>query len=194
MPLVGMLYNLQLMRVAGEDGVAAYGVIMYVNMIFLAIFIGYSVGSAPLVSYHYGAQNHREMKNLRVKSLRLIAVTAVVMFAVAQVLAAPLSEIFVGYDATLCSMTMHGFRVFALSFFFAGFAIYGSGFFTALNNGPLSALISFLRTLVFETSAILILPFLFGIDGIWSSVVVAECMAAVIALVLMVWKRKVYQY
>lgn len=194
MPLVGMLYNLQLMRVAGEDGVAAYGVIMYVNMIFLAIFIGYSVGSAPLVSYHYGAQNHREMKNLRVKSLRLIAVTAVVMFAVAQVLAAPLSEIFVGYDATLCSMTMHGFRVFALSFFFAGFAIYGSGFFTALNNGPLSALISFLRTLVFETSAILILPFLFVIDGIWSSVVVAECMAAVIALVLMVWKRKVYQY
>lgn len=194
MPLVGMLYNVQLMRVAGEDGVAAYGVIMYVNMIFLAIFIGYSVGSAPLVSYHYGAQNHREMKNLRVKSLRLIAVTAVVMFAVAQVLAAPLSEIFVGYDATLCSMTMHGFRVFALSFFFAGFAIYGSGFFTALNNGPLSALISFLRTLVFETSAILILPFLFGIDGIWSSVVVAECMAAVIALVLMVWKRKVYQY
>lgn len=194
MPLVGMLYNVQLMRVAGEDGVAAYGVIMYVNMIFLAAFIGYTVGSAPLVSYHYGAENHEEMRNLRQKSLRMVGAFAVLMVLAAQLFAVPLSEFFVGYDRTLCEMTVHGFRVFSLSFFFAGFAIYGSGFFTALNNGPLSALISFLRTLVFETSAILILPFLFGIDGIWSSVVVAECMAAVIALVLMVWKRKVYQY
>lgn len=194
MPLVGMLYNVQLMRVAGEDGVAAYGVIMYVNMIFLAAFIGYSVGSAPLVSYHYGAENHEEMRNLRQKSLRLIGVIALVMVAAAQLFAVPLSEFFVGYDAALCAMTEHGFRVFSCSFFFAGFAIFGSGFFTALNNGPLSALISFLRTLVFETAAIIILPFIFGIDGIWISVVLAECMAAVIAFALMAWKRKVYHY
>lgn len=194
MPLVGMLYNVQLMRVAGQDGVAAYGVIMYVNMIFLAIFIGYSVGSSPLVSYHYGAQNVDEMRNLRQKSLRLIAVTALVMFLSAECLAEPLSTLFVGYDDALCAMTTHGFRVFALSFLFAGFAIYGSCFFTALNNGPISALISFLRTLVFETAAIIVLPFLFGIDGIWISVVVAEFMAAVIAFALMAWKRKVYHY
>lgn len=194
MPLVGMLYNVQLMRVAGEDGVAAYGVIMYVNMIFLAIFIGYAVGSAPLVSYHYGAQNHDEMRNLRLKSLRLITVTAVFMFIAAQSLAVPLSELFVGYDDNLCAMTVHGFRVFAVSFLFAGYAIYGSCFFTALNNGPLSALLSFLRTLVFETSAIILLPFLLGINGIWISVIVAESMAALIAFILMAWKQPVYQY
>lgn len=194
MPLVGMLYNVQLMRVAGEDGVAAYGVIMYVNMIFLAIFIGYTVGSAPLVSYHYGAENHAEMRNLRVKSLRMVGCFAVLMVLAAQLMAVPLSALFVGYDDALCAMTVHGFRVFSMSFLFAGFAIYGSGFFTALNNGPLSALISFLRTLVFETAAIIILPFLLGIDGIWISVVVAEFMAALIAFILMVWKRKVYRY
>lgn len=194
MPLVGMLYNVQLMRVAGEDGVAAYGVIMYVNMIFLALFIGYSVGSAPLVSYHYGAGNHDEMRNLRRKSLRIIGCFAVLMFVAAELFALTLAELFVGYDAALCEMTVHGFRVFSLSFLFAGFAIYGSGFFTALNNGPLSALISFLRTLVFETAAIIILPFLLSIDGIWISVVVAESMAALIAFVLMAYKRKVYHY
>lgn len=194
MPLVGMLYNMQLMRVAGEDGVAAYGVIMYVNMIFLALFIGYSVGSAPLVSYHYGAENHEEMRNLRRKSLMIIGCFAVLMFVAAELLAVPLATLFVGYDAALCDMTVHGFRVFSISFLFAGFAVYGSGFFTALNNGPLSALISFLRTLVFETAAIIILPFLFGIDGIWISVVVAEFIATVIAFALMYWKRKVYQY
>lgn len=194
MPLVGMLYNVQLMRVAGEDGIAAYGVIMYVNMIFIAAFIGYSVGSAPLVSFHYGAQHYDEMRNLRLKSLRLVMTFAGMMFIAAQLLAVPLAELFVGYDQGLCAMTEHGFRVFSVSFLFAGFAIYGSAFFTALNNGPLSAIISFLRTLVFETLSVIFLPMIWGIDGIWLSVVVAELMAAVIALTLMKWKQKVYRY
>lgn len=190
--IVNSMYNLQLMKFSGENGVAAYGTIMYVNFIFSAIFIGYSIGSAPIVSYHYGAQNHSELKNLLGKSLRLISIASVIQFILAQLIATPLAQIFVGYDQELFLLTQHGFRIFSLTFLICGFNIYGSSFFTALNNGPLSALISFLRTLVFQLGVVLLLPMLLGIDGIWGSVAVA--LALCVTLICLISQRKKYHY
>lgn len=192
MNVVGMLYNLQLLKYAGDDGVAAYGVMMYVSMIFSAAFLGYSIGSAPVVSFHSGAGNHAELKRILKKSLVIIGACGIVMLLAAQLLAAPLSGIFVSYSSDLLNMTVHGLRIFALSFPFMGFAIYGSGFFTALNDGLTSALISFLRTLVFQTGAVLLLPMLWGIDGIWFSVVAAEMMAVVFTVIFLAAKRRRY--
>lgn len=194
MSLVGMLYNAQLLKYAGENGVAAYGVLMYVSMIFCAAFIGYSIGVAPVISYHYGAGNHSELKGLLRKSLTIILIFSGSMFILAEVLAAPLSNLFVGYDAELLELTGRGFFIFSFSFLFMGVAIFGSAFFTALNDGLTSALISFLRTLVFQIAAVLILPLVFGIDGIWSSIVVAEIMAVVMTAVFLIWKREKYHY
>lgn len=194
MSLVGTLYNLQLMHYAGENGVAAYGVMMYVSMIFSAAFIGYSIGTAPVVGFHYGAQNHRELKSLLRKSLVLIASFSVCMVAAAEILSRPLSRFFVGYDRELMELTVQGFQIFSLSFLFMGFAVFASGFFTALNDGLTSALISFLRTLVFQICAVLILPQILGIDGIWISIVAAEAMAVILGTVFLVVKRKKYHY
>ncbi len=194
MSIVGMLYNTQLIRYAGEDGVAAYGVLMYVNMIFLAAFIGYSVGIAPVIGYHYGAKNQRELKSLLGKSLLVIGVVSVLMLAAAEWLAEPLAVIFVGYDAALLELTLHGFRIFSFSFLFAGMAVYGSSFFTALNNGLVSAVISFLRTLVFQVAAVLVFPLFWGIDGIWYSVIAAELMAAAVTVLFLLGKKKKYGY
>lgn len=194
MSIVSMLYNAQLMKYAGEDGVAAYGVLMYVNMIFLATFIGYSVGTAPITSFHYGAGNHGELKSLLKKSLTVIGIFSVSMFLLAEGLAKPLAAIFVGYDDTLMELTRHGFTIYSFSFLFAGIAIYGSGFFTALNNGLISALISFLRTLLFQVGAVLIFPLFWELNGIWFSIVAAEIMAAVVTVLFLIGKRKQYQY
>lgn len=192
--IVNSMYNLQLMKFSGENGVAAYGTIMYVNFIFSAIFIGYSIGSAPIVSYHYGAQNHSELKNMLQKSLRLISITSIFQVILAQLIATPLAQIFVGYDQELFLLTRHGFRIFSLTFLICGFNIYGSSFFTALNNGPLSAMISFLRTLVFQLGVVLLLPILLGIDGIWGSVAMAEAMALCVTLICLISQRKKYHY
>lgn len=194
MSLVSMLYNIQLMRYAGEDGVAAYGVLMYVNMIFLAVFIGYSSGSAPVVSYHYGAGHHGELKSLLKKSLILILGASVVMFVSAELLGAPMARLFVGYDPGLFSLTERAFLIYSFSFLFSGLAIYGSSFFTALNDGLTSALIAFLRTLVFQVAAVVILPLIFGIDGIWYSIVAAELVAAVVTIGFLAGKRRRYHY
>lgn len=194
MSIVGMLYNVQLIQYAGEDGVAAYGVLMYVNMIFLAAFIGYSVGTSPVIGYHYGAENHRELRNLLKKSLVVISICSVAMLLLALVLARPLALMFVGYDESLMQLTLRGFRIFSLSFLFSGIAIYGSSFFTALNNGLISALISFLRTLVFQIAAVLLLPLIWGIDGIWISIVAAEVMAVVVTVSFLAISRKKYHY
>lgn len=194
MSIVGMLYNIQLLKYAGENGVAAYGVMMYVSMIFSAAFIGYSIGVAPVISYHNGAQNYKESKGLLRQSLIMIGVFGVGMVAAAELLALPLSNIFVGYDAELMNLTVSGFKIFALSFIFMGFAIFSSGFFTALNDGLTSALISFLRTLVFQIAAVLLLPLIWEIDGVWISIVVAEVMAAAISAFFLVVKRKKYHY
>ena len=194
MSLVGMLYNIQLLKYAGEDGVAAYGVMMYVSMIFSAAFLGYSIGTAPVVGYHDGAKNYSELKCLLKQSLIIIGSFGVGMLVSAELLAVPLTKIFVSYDAGLMELTVSGFRVFALSFLLMGFSIYGSGFFTALNDGATSALISFLRTLVFQTAMVIILPGLWGIDGIWLSIVAAEVMSVMITVGFLVAKRKKYHY
>ena len=194
MNLVGMLYNIQLIKYAGEDGIAAYGVMMYVSMIFCGAFIGYSIGTAPVVSFHYGARNHSELRSLLRKSAVMIASFSVVMVLAAELLAVPLSRLFVGYDAGLMDLTVSGFRVFGFSFLFQGFAIYGSGFFTALNDGLTSALISFLRTLVFQLLAVLLLPLIWGINGVWASVIVAELMATTLSVIFLAIKQKKYQY
>ncbi len=194
MSIVGMLYNIQLLKYAGENGIAAYGVMMYVSMIFAAAFIGYSIGTAPIFGYHDGAQNYDELKSLLKKSLIMIGIFAVVMVCSAQLLAVPLAKIFVGYDTELMKLTVSGFRIFAVSFLFMGYAIFGSGFFTALNDGVTSAIISFLRTLVFQVAAVMLLPLVWDIDGVWLSVVIAEMMAVVISAMFMIGKRKKYNY
>ena len=194
MSLVGMLYNAQLLRYAGENGVAAYGTIMYVNFIFISIFIGYVTGAAPVISYHYGAANQQELKGLLGRSTVLVGLTSVAMFAAAELLAEPLSMIFVSYDPQLLEMTIHAFRLYSYSFFFAGFAIFGSAFFTALNDGLTSALISFLRTLLFQSAAVMLMPLVWDLDGIWLSIVAAEALAVAVTLVFLVVKRKKYRY
>lgn len=194
MSLVNMLYNVQLLKYVGQDGIAAYGVLMYVSLVFLAIFIGFSMGSAPVVSYHYGAENKKELHSLLRKSLAVITVSSVLMFIAAEFLAGPLSRIFVGYDADLFNLTKRAFFVYSFSFLLAGFNIYCSSFFTALNNGAISALISFLRTLIFEVGSVLLLPLLFRVDGIWMSVDVAELLALIVSVIFLVRKRKQYGY
>ncbi len=194
MSVVGMLYNVQLMKYSGEDGVAAYGVLMYVNMIFIAIFIGYSVGTSPIVSFHYGAKNEDELKGLLRKSLKIIAFFAIIMLAAGELLARPLSGLFVAYDEGLMDLTVHAFRIFSFSFPLASIPIYGSSFFTALNDGLTSALISFLRTIVFQLAAVLVLPLLFGLDGIWFSIVAAEIVAAMLTIFFWITKQKKYHY
>lgn len=192
--IVNMLYNFQLMRFAGADGVAAYGVIMYANFIFSAIYIGYSIGSAPVVGYHYGAGNAPELKNLVGKSLRIISAAGLILTCLAELLAYPLTRIFVGYDTVLFELTRHGFRIYALAFLINGFNIWGSGFFTALGNGIISAAISFLRTLVFQVSIVIILPIFLGVDGIWLALVIAEGLALIVTGTFLITKRKKYQY
>ena len=194
MSLVSMIYNYQLIRYAENDGIAAYGVLMYVNFVFLAIFIGYAVGTAPVISYHFGAKNHNELKSILKKSTVLLSVFSVMMFLASELLAYPLSLLFVGYDQTLMDLTLRGFVIYSFSFLFAGFAIYGSSFFTALNDGFTSAAISFLRTLLFQIAAVLILPLIMGIDGIWLSMVVAEILAVAVTVVFIIYNKKKYKY
>lgn len=194
MSVVGMLYNIQLLATAGEDGVAAYGVMMYVSMIFSAAFMGYTIGTAPITGYNYGAQNHAELKGVLRRSLIMVGIFGAVMIASAEALAYPLAKLFVGYDVELVKMTVHGFRIFSLSFMFMGYAIFASGFFTALNDGLTSALIAFLRTLVFQVGAVIILPALFGLNGVWYSIVAAEIAAVSFSALFLVIKRKKYRY
>lgn len=192
--VVGMLYNFQLLKYAGENGVASYGVLMYVQFIFVAVFIGYSIGSAPVVGYHYGAGNRDELKNLLRKSILLMGMIGCGMVGVAQALAAPLSRVFVGYDPELFHMTERALRIASSAFLMVGFNIFASSFFTALNNGGVSAAISFLRTFLFKLSAVLLLPLLLDLDGIWWADVIAEIFAFLISLLFLITKRKKYQY
>ncbi|WP_330395173.1 MATE family efflux transporter [Oribacterium sp. C9] len=192
--LVGIIYNVQLLKYAGEDGVVIYGLIMYVSLIFTAMFVGYSNGNGPLIGYHYGAKNHDELQNLRKRSLMLVGLTSVLMFILSEVLAHPFAELFLKGTAKLLPDTVHAFRIVSFAYLFTGMAIFGSGFFTALNNGMVSALISFLRTFVFELGAVLVFPILFGVDGIWYSVVFAELMAAAVGSIFMAALRSKYKY
>ena len=192
--LVSILYNFQLMKIAGENGLAAYGIIMYVNFTFTAIFIGFSIGTTPIVGYHYGAANHDELKSLFSKSIRLIVGTSVALTLLARIFSAPLVNIFASYDIELFAMAYHGFRLYSIAFMLMGINIWGSAFFTALNNGGVSATISFLRTLVFQVIAILILPIFFGINGIWLSVVVSELLALFVTVTFLIKNKTKYSY
>lgn len=192
--VVSMIYNFQLMKYVGEDGVSAYGVLMYVQFIFVAIYIGYAIGCAPITGYHFGARNHNELKNMLRKSSFLSAGSGVVLTILAIALSSPLAKLFVGYDKELYELTRHAFRLFAYSFLLAGFNIFTSSFFTALNNGAVSAAISFMRTLIFQTSSVLILPIFLGVDGIWWAITVAEIFAFILSLIFLFAKRKKYNY
>ena len=192
--IVCILYNYRLYDMAGEDGVAAYCVIMYVAFIFISAYVGYAVGCAPVVSYNLGADNKKELKSVFKKSLTIIGACSIVMLALSLLLAKPLSLMYVSYDADLLDLTVNAFRIYSFSFLFAGIAIFGSSFFTALNNGLISAVISFLRTLVFQIAAVLLLPLIWGVDGIWASIIVAEFLAAVLTVVLIFAYRKRYGY
>ena len=192
--VVNMLYNFQLMKFAGQDGIAAYGVIMYVNFIFIAIFIGFSIGSSPIIGYHYGAENNDELKSLLKKSLMIIATISLALTVFAELLSSPLAKIFVSYDENLFAMTRDGYRLYTLSYLICGFNIWGSAFFTALNNGFMSATISFLRILVFQIICLLLLPAIFDVNGIWISIVVAEFLAVSVTATLIIKNRKKYQY
>ena len=194
MSLVSMLYNFQLLHYAGEDGIAAYGVIMYVNFVFIAVFIGFVIGSAPIIGFHYGADNREELKNMFRKCLVIVGAFALAMVGAALVLARPLSGFFVGYDEGLMDMTVRGFLIYALSFLLCGFNIFGSSLFTALNNGLVSAVISFVRTLICQIAAVLILPRFFGLDGIWSAVVAAEAVALMLTLCCFLKYKDRYHY
>ncbi len=194
MSVVSMLYNAQLMSYAGENGVAAYGTMMYVSFAFVAIFIGYSVGTAPVIGYHYGAGNTDELKSILKKSMVLVGIASVVMLIASEALAKPLSLLLVGYVQELLDMTLRGFIIFSFSFIFSGIPIFGSSFFTALNNGLVSALISFLRTVVFQVAAVLLLPLVWGLDGIWFSIVVAEIAATATAVICLVANKRKYRY
>ena len=192
--IVNSLYNVQLMKFAGENGVAAYGTIMYVNFIFVAIFFGYSIGSAPLISFNYGAGNHDELKNLFKKSMTLVTVWGILLAVISQIIAMPLARLFVGYDNELLAMTQEGFRIYCLVYLINGFNIFGSAFFTSLNNGIISAIISFLRTLVFQIVSVIILPIIFGIKGIWFAVIVAEMFTLCFTAAFLIKQRHNYHY
>ena len=194
MSIVGVLFNMQLLKYAGVDGVAAYGVIMYVNMIFISVYLGYAVGVAPIISYHFGAKNSNELKGLLKKSVVIMGGFSLIMFALAQFLAKPMSIVFVGYDQGLMDMTQRALFLYAFSFLFSGVGIFGSSFFTAMNDGLVSALIAFMRTLIFQTGAVFIFPLLWGVDGIWLSVVLAEAMALLVTILFFIGNRRKYHY
>lgn len=194
MSIVGMLYNVQLLTYAGENGVAAYGILMYVSLIFQAIFIGYAVGVSPIISFHFGAKNYPELKNLLKRSLILISIFAIFMFIGAEIFAGILAGIFVSYDRELFEMTVRAFRLYSFSFLFSGFTIFTDAFFTALNNGFISAAISFVHAFVFETSCVMLIPIIFSISGIWLAVVVAETLSTAVCFAVLRAKRKTYNY
>lgn len=194
MTIVSLIYNAQLLRYAGTDGIAAYGVLMYINFLFMSIFIGYAVGVSPCISFHYGAQNYREIKSLLIKSYIILGVCSLLMFTSSEIMAKPISRLFVGYDKGLFDMTLRGFFLFSFGYLFSGFALFGSSFFTALNNGPISAFISFMRTIVFEIALVFLLPVFWNIDGIWLSVVIAELLAALLGIFFVIIKRHTYHY
>ena len=192
--VVTILYNYQLMRFAGENGLAAYGAIMYVGFIFAAIFIGFVIGSAPIVSFHYGAGNAAELRSIYKKSLVIMGTLGFLMAASAMALSVPLANLFVGYDTALRDMTVRGFLIFSIGYLFAGFNIFGSSFFTALNNGLISAVISFLRTIVFQCLTVMLLPIAFGLDGVWISTTAVDVLTLIVTLAFLLTNGKRYGY
>lgn len=194
MSLVNILFNMQLMKFSGANGVSAYGIIMYIGFLFVGTYVGYSVGSAPIISYHYGARNKEELKSLLNKSVKILGIVSIIMTFFAEILAKPLASIFVSYDKKLLELTINAIRLYSLSYIISWFNIYASSFFTALNDGLVSALISFIRTLLFQVITILVLPAICGINGIWLSVVVAEIFSIIFSIICFIKNKNKYQY
>ena len=192
--VVTMLYNMQLMEYEPEHGLAAYGAIMYVGFIFIAIFIGLAVGTAPIIGFHYGAGNKAELKSLLRKGTVINFVLGLLMTVLGFFLSGPLAFVFAHGNQELFELTVHGFKVFSFSFFFSGLCIFASSFFTALNNGLVSAAISFMRTIMFQMVLILTLPLLFKTEGIWYSMLIAEILSLVVAAIFLLSNRKKYEY
>lgn len=192
--IAAMVYNFQLLKFLGEDGVSAYGVIMYVGFIFVAIFVGYSIGSAPIISFHFGAENREELKNMFRKSYLLMAVWGIAMALAAYLLAGPLAKLFVGYDRQLCELTVHAMRLHCLAFLFTGANIFTSSLFTALNDGTVSAAVSFARSMVLQIATVLLLPGLMGPDGLWLAALATDTCALVINICVLAGNRKKYGY
>lgn len=192
--VANMLYNSQLMRYVGQDGVTAYGVIMYVAFFFVGVFVGFSAGVSPIVGYNYGAKDHKELHNILKKSLILISACAVLLTALAQILAKPLSMIFVSYDEQLLALTARALKLYFLSFLFAGFGIFASAFFTSLSNGTVSAIISFLRSFVFQVAFIYLLPLIWGVDGLWLAMLFSEGICTAVSAVFLLANKKKYGY
>lgn len=192
--IVGMLNNLQLLRYAGENGVSAYGVIMYVTFIFVAIFVGYSMGVAPVIGFHYGAENKPELKSLLKKSLLIILIANLLMTGIAELSATVLVKLFVGYDAALYALTVKGMQIYGIAFLVLGFNIFASSFFTALNNGVVSGILSVCRTLIFQLVMIYLLPYLFGTDGLWAVVIAVEGFGFLLSVIFLLGNRKKYGY
>lgn len=194
MSIVAMLYNIQLLAYAGEQGVAAYGVLSYMSMLFNAVFIGYSIGTAPVISYHYGAKNERELKSLLKKSIIILLIFSIAMFLISEFTGGLFSTIFLNKDVIACDLAKRGFIIFSFSFLFMGLSIFLSSFFTALNDGLVSAIISFMRTIVFQVAAVIILPLKYNVDGIWMSLVAAEFASVVVSFIFIFAKRNKYNY
>ena len=194
MSLVGVVYNIQLLKLEGENGIAAYGALNYVCMIFLSIFIGFAFGTAPIIGYNFGAKNHAELKNVTKKSIVITIIASISMFVISELLAYPLSYVFASYDPYLFDLTKRAFILYSFSYLFAGIGIFGSSFFTALNNGLISAICSFLRTVIFQLLFVWLLPIFIKTDGVWLSIAIAEFLAAMVCIIFMVTKRKKYHY
>ena len=192
--IVGMIYNSKLMLLAGENGIASYGVILYAQFIFLAIYFGYSMGTAPIIGFNYGAKNKEELKNIFKKSMIVIGSLGVALVTLSELLSLPIAKIFVSYDIELLNMTVRGFRIFAISFIICGFNIFASSMFTALNNGIISLLLSIGRTFVFQLIAVYTLPIFFDLDGIWLSIIMSESLALMVTVLFFVLNRKRYGY
>lgn len=192
--IVSMCYNWQLMRFYGENGVAAYSVILYLGFIFVAVYSGYNMTVTPLVGFNFGAGNKRELRSLLRHSLTLMLVLGVLLAGTAELLAGPAARLFVGYDSELTALTVHATRLYAPSFLITGLTLFVSAWFTGLNNGPVSALASFSRTFVFELSCVFLLPVLLGVNGIWLSAPAAEILSLFLGAALLLRFRSRYGY
>ena len=192
--VISIVFNIQLLKYIGEDGVSAYGVIGYVCFIFFAVFMGYSVGIAPVIGYNYGAKNKEEMSSVIQKSFIIVGISGLIMSLISLALAEPLAFIFANDYPELLTLSTRAMQIYSATYFLAGFSMFGSGLFTALNNGLISALISFCRTLVFQLASVFVLPLIMGVDGIWVSIIVAEFLASAMTIIIVIIKRKKYDY
>ena len=192
--IAAIVYNFQLLHYLGEDGVSAYGVLMYVGFIFVAMFIGFTIGASPIISFHFGAENRAELRNMFRKGLVLMGLGGIAMVASSNLLAGILARLFVGYDEKLRALTESALRLYSLSFLFAGFNIFISALFTALNNGTVSAIVSFLRALVLQIAMVLLLPILIGENGLWLAATATEVFALLIGVAFLLGNRKKYGY